>query len=621
MAKSRNIDQLGYEKVDAGWWGGQNSNRVSLFMQDGQYRFAVNTSNRGGIVQTRPGYHLRLTLPQGNLQGLTSFWPTKSDSSLSQVLVFAVSGKVYYAPFPLTQPASWEPYRLQNIQFDPNAKSIHFEDCQKSVTEQSGTISIVPTYSILMMQDGVTAAAFWDGVTNRHLNESAYPDANGNRLETPTGSFMAWTGERLWVARNDAVLASDLGDPISFIERIDATKGGTIGDFKFDDTITALGIGLNSARSAGLMVFTLNSTSQLQSSILQRSAWSTTSQFQTVLYPNTGCVASKSVTQHNGLIWWYSQGGLVSADSALATYLTSQIKYRDVEMAQSKRNFAPDLSGICCGSFDNTLLVSVPSGDTLNAHTWPLDFSIQSELTDEKPPAWCSVWKGIRPVEWVDVNDGGQRRIFAASVDYMSLNGSNLHIWEAFMPDRMDTIEIIDANGNKTVQKNKIYCSFETKPLGDTMDYKKFRFAEVDCVEIGGEVNVNISFGGTRGGYKKLLQKTLNATIDGSDTGNAEVTALWNQTNGQFMVQHRRLVTQDATDEQYTQGVESDRLDNYDKAFCLFIEWCGRMGIEQLRMFGDTIAESSQGAKIDDTTDETPFNILTNDGVSFKINA
>lgn len=587
---------------------------MSWLLPDTQYFWGVNVVCRGGIVQTRPGYRLRLTLPSGNLQGVRLFKPNKDGNTINDYcLVFAVDGKVYYCPYPFNQPSSWDNYRLKNIQFKATARNVYWANTEKTLQEnEQGQLTIVPTYSVLVMQDGESPAAYWDGVTDGHLNEDA-PD-----LQTPTGSWMAWAGNRLWVVRGRSIIASDLSDPLSFKER---TSGPAAGDFLFDDQPTGLASVPGDNRQSNLIVFTNNTSFSLLASILNRDEWATTPNFQSVLYSNLGCISGRSIVSHSGLLWWFAQGGLVASDSVMANFLTSEIKYKDIEMANSKRNMAPDMSNICSASFENYLLVSVPSGDTLNAHTWVMDSASSGDISKEEPPAWNGIWTGIRPVEWVTDFINGQKRIFTASTDYQSLSdGSFNHIWEAFDPSRTDSYEIVDSNNTKTMMQNPIYCSFETKRLGDGMDFKRIRYSEADLVEIGGDVNLRISFGGTRGSYHEILRKKIIATLDGDNVDNDDVRELASRL-GKFRVQSRRVITQDPSftfSQNNDCSVESDFTPDRDKAFSLLFQWCGRMGIESVRMYQEVIPERVTG---ECEENETGINIVTEDGLSFHFDS
>lgn len=604
-------NQREFVKTGTAWLGGCNSVRLPWVLPDAQYIWGVNVVNRGGIVQTRPGYICRLTLPAGNLQGTHFFRVTQNLTVPKDYLVFAVNGLVYAIPFPLVQPKDWSIYQLANIKFSATAKNIYWADTQQSATENNlGELQILPTYSILVMQDGVSEAAYWDGTVNAHTNQNSTPIPG-----IPIGTWMAFSGNRLWVASANQVYASDIGNPLQFLETISGTARGTI---QFFQEITGLvnAIGIN--RESVLYVFTQDNTSAIQSGISDRTTWATTVNFKILLFPNIGCVAGRSIVNHVGLLWWYSYNGLVSSDSAAAAYLTSQVKYKDIEMARSKRNFAPDISGVCGASFESYLLMSVPSGDFLNAHTMTLDYSVADELNgDIATPAWQGIWTGIRPVEWTTGTVDGVHRIFAASDDYASLPGETSfnHIWEAFQANREDSYTITDINNNLVQINNPIYWSWETKKYGDTMDLKKFAYAEVDLIEMGGNINFLVSYAGTKGAYFEVLRKKMNAQLDDSDTSFQTVHDIYDKI-GNFRPQGRRVSTTVAQLVPYCQSVESRWDNTIDKAFSLYFQGCGRMGIESFRVFTHVFPEPATGRCEED---ETSINIATYSGQTFKI--
>lgn len=601
------------EKPSAGWFGGVNSVRTRWLVPDDQAVWAENAVCRGGIWQTRPGNKLVYTVPEGNFQGKFLFKPTKAEASNPNKWyhVFAVNGNIYAilvgTSRPLDTLEAWEPYRLKNISFSSTQPYIAWVSAEKNVvSSDSGTISIIPTYSVLMIQDNVTACGFWDGQLSGHLDEQA--------KQTPTGLWMRYAGGRLWIARSNTVVACDLLDPLSAIERV---EGSGRGDFRFSDTVTALAVSNGESRQSNLVVYTNQDTSSLQASILDRESWATTSNFQNLLYSNLGCSSGRSPIQHAGLLWWHSQSGLVNSDSATASFLTSQIKYRDVEMAYTKRMLSPDLSGVCTCSFEDFLLVSVPADDVYNRHTMSLDYSVANELNGAANPAWCGVWTGTRPIEWATAIIDGQKRCFHGSVDYFALPGetSTNHIWESFQSDHVDTYDIMDEFNAISVISNPIYCTVETKLLGDGMDLKKFRYAELDLVEIGNEVNMRVSYGTTRGGYNEIMRKKIIATLNDGSSSSEQLEEILSLV--MVRPQSRRVRTTDLRSVAGScDGIESQYDTSIDKAFSLFIQWCGRCGVEALRIFMQPYLEPSTGSC---EKNESGIQVVTEMGTPFKL--
>lgn len=591
--------------VDAGWMSGMNSVRYPWFLRQDQYRRGVNVVNRGGVIQTRPGFRMRLTLPEGNLQGMVHFQVTKNGRR-DDYLVFAVDGKIYFSPFPLVQPRLWEQFRLKNLQFDSSVDMIYFAVAEKTVTTAPDqTLQIVPSHNVLMIQDGVGPAAYWDGEEDRHLVEAA------PSLETPTGTWMTFSGGRLWVARENVLLASDLFDPIKFSERV---EGEGRGDFAFPKNITGMANFIGNDRLEVVVVFTDERSEIVLSGIRDRTQWATTQGMQSVLFPSTGCVAGRSIVFQAGLMWWYSSGGLVASDSAASTNLTSQINYRDAEMAFSKQFLSDDQSMICGLSFENYLLLSMPIGQNLNSETFVLDYSPMSEFASEKIPAWSGVWTGIRPVQWASPVIGGKRRAFAASVDYKALSdGSHNHIWEAFMPEREDTYFELGSDFTTTDFSRPIFCEFETRLMGDGHDLKSFQYADISLIEVAGDAYVVADYRGTRGAYKPVLCKRIIAPITAISSGANVPDDQLGIFDG-LKKQSRRVMTENALPSDGCPTCESEYSENIDKAFSVLVRWCGQMAVESIRVFMEPWAERAEGRCEED---ETQVCLVGEDGKNY----
>lgn len=606
------------EKGASGWFRGMNSTRYPWILDDAMYAFGVNVVNRGGLLQTRPGYRLRLALPDGVLQGMEVFYANKDTETTGYYIVFSVGGKVYSQKIEddgsIPQPDNWDLRRLKNITFNETAPIVQFCVAQQALTQtnvtaSSSDLNLVNTHNVLIMQDGgISAAAYFDGTNNDHTDE------NKPNYGTPSGSWMAYSGNRLWVARDSALLASDLSNPLSFTER---TQGQSRGDFLMPNPITGMINTIGQDRQANLVVFTEQSSFNFLSYIQNRDTWVDTAAFQTTIYPTLGCVSGLSPVNHMGLLWWYSHGGLVSSDSATTAFLTSRIKYRDVEMSRSKRNLSSDLSRLCTSSFESYLMVSAPVSDDYNSQTFVLDYAIADELMEEEKPAWQSVWTGTRPVKWASADVNGDRRCFFASVDYQKLPGepSANHIWEGFQNNRADTIEYKDSNGLVNIIDNQIYCEAEGKLQGDGLDRKVFRYARVNLVECAGIVNFKMSFRGTRGSYKSILQKKILAPIDASNFQSTKLQEII--ASGAILVpQSRQLCSKEVMIKPGTFSAESPDVETRDRAFSLLFQWCGRAAVQSYQMFMDPDPEVA-GGKVE-VDEEIPY-VVTQDGQSLPI--
>jgi hypothetical protein len=154
--------------------GGCDSYTLPDALLDTEYVAGMNVVNRGGIIQTRPGTRSMADVVANavRIQGFTAFTPTGGVPHL----VAAVDGSIYIAPAPFNAVR-----RLINLHFNPTSKFVIFETCLKSSDYTAdGTLFFLDhPYNVLMIQDGVTRAAFWDGNNSRHLNP------------TPSGNFDA----------------------------------------------------------------------------------------------------------------------------------------------------------------------------------------------------------------------------------------------------------------------------------------------------------------------------------------------------------------------------------------------------------------------------------------------
>jgi hypothetical protein len=631
--KSENITSGRLVKTTANWIHGINSVRNPWSLPEDQAKFAVNVNVRGGIAQTRNGFKMLLSFPKGNFQGgiifnankeakaastttnltgvtitqkKTIYKPDGSDFEASEIsyAVFVVDGKVYYSPFPLKQPKSWSDYQLSGIQLDPDVNEVNMVIATQSASiNTSGTTTVTPAHRLVVFQDGINTPHYWDGSNN-----------TGDDIpEMPTGYWMAYSGNRLWVANGNIISASDLANPLSWEER---KSGAGRGDFSVARPVTAMHDHIGQNNDTRLYVFTDSATYSLASGVLDREQWSTTANFQQTVFPNIGCVAGKSIAFQNGLMWWYSQGGLVSVDVAASSYLSSQVLFKDVEMAKAKRLMAPDYTGICATSYENYLLYSIPYLEKTNSATMVLDYAAASEWNQSRTPAWAGVWNGIRPVNWSTNVVDGVPRCFAFSVDYSNTNdGSYNHLWEAFVPERYDTYLEIAQDGTTTERINRIYCQFETALLGDEMALKQIVYGELDCSQIAGTVDVKVSYRGSKGVYQEILNNRILAATDEYQYRTSpkadEISEL-----GILQTQYRRLITENVQRTAKSTSCESTYTLDVDKAFSFLVEWCGAMGIEAIRMYQDPWSEQSVGQK---NQNETQYCVVGEDGTSLTV--
>lgn len=528
---------------------GVNSNLHPSFLRSSQVSWAINTVNKGGIIDTRPGYVSIFRLPDGKAQGMTSFTPT--DGNLN--LVMAVSGKIYVSEFPFTTYN-----QLPNITFDPYVDHVVFKE---AIQSRIGS-TITDPKSVLVMQDGVSPAAYWDGTTNRHLAPG------GNSNETPQGLWMEWVGSRLWVARGRSLFASDISDPLHFTEN---TYLGGGGSFQAMDgnVITALA---RTADNRALLIFTIHNTTLLKAGITDRASWPLVQDFISLAFPGVGASSGKSPFYHNGELWWWSVEGARRFNQVGDAIRSSRNSVASIEMKRSFDNLSKTVQSRVCGfSFNTFLGYSIPSGDVFNRHTWVLDTSTNSQLTGDTPFAWQGIWMGTRPVEWTTANIQGDERVFYISQDYCGVR-----VWEAFDQSRED-------NGDR------IFCSVEFPGIvfNEPTAFKRFLFTEYHLSYLSGDVSILADYRGDWGCWKRIADLNLCAL-------DCIKELICDGSNPTVMNQNRFFKTQEALHSCLSQeGTYSEDIGTF---FQNRLRWTGKNAVRIYKSQAQQFQESSTGA-------------------------
>lgn len=572
---------------------GVNSGVAPSMVPQTSVAYALNTVFRGGIVQVRPGYTLRMFLKcfGENAQMLTSF----STGTGADFLVFAVDGKIWASRLSEDNFHFEEPFQLENLQFSPTAKFLTHCNCTQAYERQSdGTTAPIIPKPVIIFQDGATSrAGYWDGTVNRHLNPEAgydkpqsgdtifYPGYN----ETPLGLWMAWSGNRLWVSNGRKIMASDLLDPTQFTDQIFAAE---LRSFDIGGTVTGLlDRGIPGVSEAQLLAFTLNSTASFQSGIQIRLDWAGTKDFQRPMFKNVGCVSGRSAIVHEGTSMWFSQRGWVQFDGGKTDNQTQALLPTDRQMEASSTCIGDDLSGIVAVSHESYVLISVPACDVLNRDTWAYD----TNVIGPNSFAWCGSWRGTRPVEWVSGFFGGRYRCFHVSQDY---DGEPV-IWEAFDDSRTD-------NGHpiKWEVETKLHVPatmFETWLL---------RNAKAFLDEILGVVDLEMLVRGSRGLYKSFKKARFVAT-PGSIGLPKNEPMVQGSIISTYAPQTRSVVTEEVIETKDgcgACGIESDIVDFIDCGYSMLLRFCGRAAMLQYRIEMDPQEDSDQGKcdKLEDGT-------------------
>lgn len=612
--------------------GGMSSAVDPMFIDDRCYRHAQNTIHRGGIVRTRPGYRQLLSLPAGKLQGFYYFRPSSGDGRY----VAIVAGRVYQSSLIPNSENEITYSQVANIQLYEHAHEVYACTAVQAAERNSdSTISLVSPKRVLFFTDGgYTKTAFWDGATSGHVDPlvtttlvvdagafvvgttytivsvgttdfkaigasantagisftatgvgsgtgtaSAAPEQA--RIGTPIGGPIEWSGDRLWIARDNLVFAGDISNPFSFEENEYAAEGGF---FQFPERVVALKE-LPSINNPVLIVFCANSTWMLQSSVRDRAKWKSTDDFQHPLLPGVGCASFRSVLQSYGILWWMTPTGLVNLNAAQSAITTSRIVPQDTEMAVSKSNLSPNLSDVALGFYENFLLCSVPNGHKVNRHTWVLDQTVLSDSQGSAQQGWSSVWTGTNPVQWATGLFNNTLRCAHASVD---ADGTN-RIWESFVSDQQDNGQPITS-----FVETKAHLDFSDK--ADGLNRKRIAFAEVTLEQIRGDVNLKVYWAGTHGRYKLLGEWSLLAS-EGSLQFAVRASNVETYATQQRILRTPAIQRTQDPDTCTSRGIESPFNDWVDIAFSLLIVWSGPAALRSYRIFADPFDESATGEK------------------------
>jgi hypothetical protein len=545
----------------------------------GNYGWSVNMLNRGGVLQTRPGFQWRYTLPPGKFQGLSIFTPVIG----TPVHVVFVSGVGYVSHYPYTSVMP-----IQGATMSADADMVFTAQTVQSVQNNAdGSLQLIKPRQLLMCQDGINPPAYFDGRILTALT--------GSKV-TPQGTHLAWAGSRLWVAQKNLIFSSDIANPLSFSEQTYNTLGG-VQYFTLPDVCTGMAPmpGVPNV-NAPLLVFTKTTTTMFQSNILNRTLWPTTPNFQAVIFPTIGCVAARSLASVSGLLWWMSEIGLTRLDSAQASALTTQIYRVDRELVRSSYYIGKDMSGICAATYENFVLVSVPSAHLQNKHTWVYDASVNnlasqsavSYLTSAWSTVWASVWTGVQPVQWTSLVLDGVSRLFCASVD----SDGNNRVYEAFTKEKRDNgCDILWAMESRAYTFN-------------SLDKKQFRYMVYSLSELQGEINLKVSWAGaSRGRWKKISTPTFYA-----EEGNVDADVVFTANSFLFALkkQSRIAGTEDIRDKPEdlfsSAGIEGlvetiePNDERIDTAFQFRIEGSGPCALRAIEVFADPVPPRDYGS-------------------------
>lgn len=583
---------------DRFWVQGMNSLVFPTDIAPGGYAFGENGSNRGGVYQTRPGKQMLFALPGTRAQGLTIYRPFRQ----KEQLVWAVDGDVFFSVYPFTTY-----HKVPLVHFYHNSPRVYFCQARQGVQlNLDGSLTILPQpVDLLMMQDGFTPSAFYIANSARTTQQSGHNLAGAPWSQCPVGTVMCYSGSRLWVAYQETIYASDLLNPNSFTE---GTYLAEADGFKLPEPCTGLlqtpSDPTNNIAPA-LMAFSPFTVTSLQSGVIDRTQWQQTQNFQSIISSDYGNVAPFAPVNNFGMPFFFSEVGFMSLNTALNQYRSSRVDPDDMQMLRSKLNLSPDLSGVATIAFENWLLVAVPSGSRFNKHTWVLDGSSMAQMGGTQSPPWVGIWTGTFPVQFAEGEIQDVPRCFELSYSDQPIldeKGDECHIqiWEDFIGRRTDNC------GTDT----PIEVTFETKifEVSQIGELNRFKFVEVDVVELIGDVFLEIWYAGIKGHYRLAYSLILSAEegLPGNPnfplwTYQGIATDTFIQT---FRPQTRTVKTPDFSGSPAEQnqdtcadtcGIESTNQHDVDRGFQLLFNWQGRMGIREIRMFVEAYPQPGIG--------------------------
>lgn len=161
---------------DGQWIGGQDS--ISYTLAQGTYAWGQNVVNRGGILETRQGFAEIAAVSERDPRGIGII------TSAGVTWLLAAIGNYIYKlnlnnPVDGLQKINNLECRAYDEPVPPNVpdpipvtlRQVHFELCvQAQKSTRSGTpghydypvAEVTPPKFVMIIQDGVTAAQFWD---------------------------------------------------------------------------------------------------------------------------------------------------------------------------------------------------------------------------------------------------------------------------------------------------------------------------------------------------------------------------------------------------------------------------------------------------------------------------
>lgn len=464
--------------------GGMNSGISPSLIENNQYAFGINCTNRGGFLRTRPKFR-KITIDFNGDSDAESWFSSKPISGQyvyqsllgSASAVCCAGGRFFSFPVQGTATAGIEftPSNGRNDQYQP-------------------ITWFVQGANFLIAQNGEDIPVLWDGGMGRKS------DIIGSN-EVPVGKQMAYINSRVFVVLPDGreIVAGDLAystptSVVTFKEvLLPASEGGQPLSIPLElGGINGVAVTLQygTPNGQGSLLLATDRAIASVNPIVQRNLWPTI-QLQSVVLVGNG-FSSNGLAIVNGDVWGRSVDGFRSFIQAQRTYNPYFGGWGNTPQSREVQRIieGDDRSLLQFASmiyFDNRLLMTAMPRTIGNGQGCyhegivALNFDNISSITAKSNPGYDGLWTGIQPYGFCQGNFNGTQRCFAFC--YFPDTQTN-ELWEI-------TTEYGEDN-----DVTPIVASMESKSFNFQTPYnsKQLTMAEVFVDNIVGSVDFSISY-------------------------------------------------------------------------------------------------------------------------------
>ena len=542
--------------------GGMSQSVDPQLLQDFEYAFGMNITDRKGLPQTRPGFtKLLATIPDGKFQGATTYRLNDDNR-----IVFVISGVVYQL-------------KLSDL----------------TIITHTGTLSstvdrcyFCQADRYMVIQDGDPSTSWADANWPVILESDATYDQSVLRAATPEqalpkGADMAYGHGRLFVATNyifeagwsanlgrtgfvagDIIKAHSPEDVLSFTETLYLNEGGRvilpeelgfINGMGFQKNImTGVGAGpLTVGAERGFSAFQVNAP---------RAQWKDID-FGIVSFSGegVGCFSPHSFLNNQSEIMYRSKDGIrtlrQSATKAQGGGLVNDPISNEVEDILKLDSIASLKLSELATIDDRVFTTAVPNeaGDASQALI-SLDLKPVGSIKGNQSPIYDGVWTGFDFLSLVDARIDDEQRLFT----FVKKSATETQLFY------LDEDAYQDNNADAPLCR--VYTGYKT--FESPFSIKRFKYIEVWLSNIKGLINLTTYY---RTDNYPYYNKCSNSIIKGNILGA-------NQRRSRI-----RLTALPVDDDPSVDG----RLD-VGEAFQFCIEWQGFCQVDKVRLITEDLS-------------------------------